>query len=118
MNGALDSWEAARDFALSLPGTELAKSYGKPAVKIAANGRPFLGTGRETGTSFVLHIDIATAEMLMATGPETFWQTQHYEGHGAVLVRFDSPDPERVRDTIRLAHEQAAAMKPVAGGKR
>ncbi|MFM7379291.1 MAG: hypothetical protein ACKO1O_14375 [Erythrobacter sp.] len=118
MSGALDSWEAARDFALTLPGTELAKNYGKPAVKIAANGRAFLGTGRETATSFVLHIDIATAEMLMATGPETFWQTPHYEGHGALLVRFDSPDPERIRDTIRLAHEQAAAMKLVVRRKR
>ena len=118
MSGALDSWEAARDFALTLPGTELSTSYGKPAVKVAANGRAFLGTGSETGTSFVLHIDIATAEMLMATGPETFWQTPHYEGYGAVLVRFDSPDPERVQGTIRLAHEQAAAMKPVVKRKR
>jgi len=115
---ALDSWDAARDFALTLPGTELSKSYGKPAVKIAANGRAFLGTGRETGTSFVLHIDIATAEMLMETGPKTFWQTPHYEGYGAVLVRFDSPDPERVRDTIRDAHAQAAAMPAVAKRKR
>ncbi|MFM7349933.1 MAG: hypothetical protein ACKO01_10665 [Erythrobacter sp.] len=118
MSGALDSWDAARNFALSLPGTELAKSYGKPAVKVAANGRAFLGTGRETATSFVLHIDIATAEMLMATEPETYWQTPHYEGHGAVLVRFDSPDPERVRDTIRLAHEQAATLPEVVKRKR
>jgi hypothetical protein len=118
MSGALDTWEAARDFALGLPGTELSSSYGKPAIKIAANGRAILGTGRESDTSFVLHIDIATAEMLMATGPETFWHTPHYEGYGAVLVRFDSPDPERVRDMIRLAHEQAAAMKPVVKRKR
>ncbi len=118
MTGALDSWEAARDFALTLPGTELSQSYGKPAVKIAANGRAILGTGRESDTSFVLHIDIATAEMLMATGPETFWQTPHYEGYPAVLVRYNSPDPERVRDMIRLAQEQAAAMKPVVKRKR
>jgi hypothetical protein len=118
MSGALDSWEAARDFALTLPGTQLAASYGKPAVTIAANGRAVLGTGRERDTAFVLHIDIATIEMLMATGPETFWQTPHYEGHPAVLVRYASPDPERVRDMIRMAHEQAAAMKPVARRRR
>lgn len=116
MSEALDSWEAARDFALTLPGTEAAKSYGKPAVKLAANGRAILGTGREPGTSFVLHIDIATVEMLMATDPGTYWQTPHYEGHPAVLVRYDSPDPERVRAMIRLAHEQVAALPPP--GKR
>ncbi|MFO6430242.1 hypothetical protein ACLBKT_09145 [Erythrobacter sp. W302b] len=118
MSGALDRWDAARDFALTLPGTELSTSYGKPAVKVATNGRAFLGTGRESETSFALHIDIATAEMLMATDPATFWQTPHYEGYGAVLVRFDSPDPERVRHAVRLAHQQAAAMKPVAKRKR
>lgn len=118
MSGALDSWEAARDFALSLQGTELSTSYGKPAVKVAANGRPFLGTGRESDTSFVLHIDFATAEILMATGPESYWQTPHYEGHPAVLVRYASPDPDRVRDMIMWAHEQAAAKKPVAKRKR
>jgi hypothetical protein len=118
MSGALDSWDAARDFALTLPGTELSASYGKPAVKIAANGRTFLGTGRETDISFVLHIDLASVDMLKETEPETYWQTAHYEGWPAVLVRFDSADPDRVRDMIRLAHQQAAAMKPVAKRKR
>lgn len=118
MSGALNTWEAARDFALTLPGTHLSKSYGKPAVTIAANGRAVLGTGREATTSFVLHIDMATAEMLMATDPETFWQTPHYEGHPAVLVRFDSPDPDRVRDMIREAHQQATAMTAVTRRKR
>ena len=118
MSEALNSWEAARDFALGLPGTEISSSYGKPAVKIAANGRAFLGTGRESDTSFALHIDLDTVEILKITEPDTYWQTPHYEGYPTVLVRYDSADPERVRDSIRRAHEQAAAMKPVAKRKR
>jgi hypothetical protein len=114
----LDSWEAARDFALSLDGTELSASYGQPAVKIAANGRTFLSTGRESDTSFVLHFDLGTVEMLKETEPATYWQTAHYEGYPAVLVRYASADPARVRDVIRRAYEQAAAMKPVAKRKR
>jgi hypothetical protein len=118
MSAGLTSWEAARDFALTLPGAQLAASYGKPAIKIAANGRAFLSTGREGDTAFVLHLDLGTVELLIATEPATYWQTAHYEGWPAVLVRYASPDPERVRDMIRLAHEQAAAMKPVAKRKR
>ena len=118
MSARLDSWEAARDFALDLDGTALSASYGKPAVKITANGRAFLSTGRESDTSFVLHIDLGTIEMLKETEPCTYWQTAHYEGYPAVLVRYASADPERVRDMVRLAHEQAAAMKPVAKRKR
>lgn len=114
----LDSWDKARDFALTLAGTESAASYGKPAVKLSANGRAILGTGRESDTSFVLHIDLGTVEMLRETDPSTYWQTGHYVGYPAVLVRYDSADPDRVRDMIRLAHEQAAALKPVAKRKR
>jgi hypothetical protein len=118
VSATLNSWEAARDFALTLAGTELSASYGKPAVKVAANGRAFLSTGRESDTSFVLHIDLGTVELLKETEPATYWQTAHYEGYPAVLVRYDSADSERVRDTVRLAHEQASAMKPVAKRKR
>ncbi|MFM7402696.1 MAG: MmcQ/YjbR family DNA-binding protein [Erythrobacter sp.] len=118
MSKALNSWAAARDFALSLPGTELSTSYGMPAVKVTANGRAFLGTGRESDTSFVVHIDPDTVEMLKETEPATYWQTQHYEGYAAILVRYDSADPDRVCDTIRLAYQQAATKKPVAKRKR
>lgn len=112
------SWDDAAAFALSLPGTELAKSYGKPAVKVSANGRAFLAIGHEPETSFVIEIDLDTIEILKATDRETFWQTAHYEGWPAVLVRFGSHDPERVRDVIARARDQAAAKKPTRPRKK
>ena len=118
MSMGLTHWDAARDFALTLAGAELGTSYGKPAVKVAASGRAFLSTGRESDTSFVLHIDLGTVDMLKETEPATYWQTPHYEGWPAVLVRYDSADPERVKAMIRRAHEQAAAMKPGAKRKK
>ena len=47
--------------------------------------------------------------MLKETDPATFWQTPHYEGWPAVLVRFDSPDPDRVRAMIERSHAWSAA---------
>jgi len=52
-------------------------------------------------------------ELLKETEPETYWQSPHYEGWPAILVRYDSADPERVRDVIRQAHAQAAAKTKV-----
>jgi hypothetical protein len=109
----LASWEAVRDFALSLAGTELPTSYGKPAVKVAASGRAFVFPGREADTSFAVALDLGSIDLLKEAEPETYWQSPHYEGWGTVLVRQDSPDPGRVRAVIRQAHEQAAQMKPV-----
>ena len=112
------SWDDAVACALALPGTELSTSYGKPAVRVAANGRAFLHVGREPDTSFVVEIDRDTVEILKETDPDSFWQTAHYQGWPAVLVRYDSADPERVHDVIARAHEQAAARKPARARRK
>ena len=101
------TWDEVVAFALGLPGAEMSTRYGKPAVK--ANGRAFVSPGREDG-SFCLHIDRDMVEMLKDTDPDTYWQTPHYEGWPALLVRYDSADPDRVRAMIERAHEQALAL--------
>ena len=63
------SWDEAVVHALTLPDTELATAYGKPAVKITSNGRGILGPGHEPQDSFVMLIDRDTVEMLLETDP-------------------------------------------------
>jgi len=111
MADPLDSWDKAAAFALTLPGTRL--GTGKMgAVSLESNGRAVVFEGREADTSFAVMIDIGTVEMLKETEPETYWQSRHYEGYPAILVRYDSPDPERVRHIIEQAHAQAGTLKP------
>ena len=112
------TWEEAVAYALTLPETELSTSYGRPAVKVQSNGRAFLYASREAGTSFAVEIDVGTVEMLKETEPETYWQSPHYEGWPAVLVRYDTRDPERVRDIIGRASDWNAARPPVRSRKR
>ena len=112
MADPLDSWAKARDFALTLPGTAT-KGGRIESVVVAANGQFFVFEGRETETSFAVQIDLETIDMLRETEPETYWQSKHYEGWPAVLVRYDSPDPERVRRVIEQGYEQATAKRPV-----
>jgi hypothetical protein len=107
------TWEEALAFALTLPGTELSTSYGKPAVKIAANGRAFLFPSHEADTSFAVALDLDSIELLKATEPESYWQAAHYEGWAAVLVRYDASDPDRVRDVIRRSRDWSAALARV-----
>lgn len=106
-------WDEAVAYALALPDTVLASHYGAPAVKVARNGRAFLSRGHEAHESFCIQIDRETIDMLMATDPATFYQTPHYAGWDAVLVRYATDDPERVRGLIAQAHDRAAAKKPV-----
>jgi len=111
-------WEEAIAHALTLPDTELATSYGAPTVKVASNGRGFLARGHEPQEAFCLLIDRDTIEMLKETDPDTFFQTPHYVGWDALLVRYSSNDPERVRTMIALARDQAAAKKPSRSRKK
>jgi hypothetical protein len=118
MSARLDSWEKVEAFALTLPSTGAGTVYRMPAVKVATNGRGFVWTGHEAETSFAVWLDPGTAEMLMETDPDTFWQSPHYAGSSAVLVRYSSDDPERVRYVIEQAYERAAALKPARSRKK
>lgn len=118
MSDPLDSYDKALAFALTLPGTEQLTKFNWAVAGIAANGRSFLFPGHEKDTSFVVAIDLDTVEMLKETEPETYWQSPHYQGYPSVLVRYDSPDPERVRRVIEQAREQAAAKKPARPRKK
>jgi hypothetical protein len=96
----MNDWDEAAAFALSLPETELSTSWRMPAVKVS--GKAFLFTGREPG-SFCILSPIEEKELLMETDPETFWETAHYRGWPAVLVRHGSSDRERIETVITRA---------------
>ena len=112
------TFDEAVAFALTLPGTELGKSYGKPAVKLTSNARAFLFPSHEADTSFGVAMDLGTIELLKETDPETFWQSPHYVGWEGVLIRYDSSDPERVMEIIGRSRDFVAAkprVKPRVG---
>ena len=105
-------------FALTLPDTEMSTSYGKPAVKVASNGRAFLFPSHEPDTSFGVAIDLDTIEILKATEPETYWQSAHYEGWPGVLIRYESKDEGRVRDVIGRSRDWSATLPKTRPRKR
>ena len=107
------TFDEAVAFALTLPDTERGTSYGKPAVKVASNGRAFLFPSHEADTSFGLAMDLDTIEMLKSTEPETYWQTPHYEGWEGILVRYRAGDKQRVTEVIQRSRDFAAS-KPTA----
>lgn len=116
-DASIANWDEAVAFALSMPGTELSTSYGKPAVKV--NGRAFLFISHEAESSFGIGIDMDMIEILKETDPDTFWQSPHYQGWPAVLIRYGSSDPERVRAMIERARDwNAARPKPRSRKKK
>ncbi|MCW3796643.1 hypothetical protein OMW55_02310 [Sphingomonas sp. BN140010] len=103
---ALGDWDEVAAFAASLPGTVAGTYYGGPAIKSASSGRPVVTPSREPD-SFCLHLDLDHKAMLLDVLPDRVWQTPHYAGWPAVLVRY-GPD-DGIGEWIGRALELAAA---------
>lgn len=90
----MKNWHAVEAFALTLPGVVRDTSYGKPALKL--RGKAIATTTAPAHDSFVLMTPLAEKEVLIETDPDTFWETDHYRGWPAVLVRYGTPAGERI----------------------
>lgn len=96
----MNDWDEVVAFALTLPDTAMDSFYGTPCPKV--NGKAFVSPGREPDSFHVPSTHDEKA-ILLETDPGTFWQTPHYYNWAGLLVRYGSPDPDRVRNVIRRA---------------
>ena len=94
------TWDEVVAMALALPGTTRGTSYGRKAILV--RGRMFVAIGREED-HFVLRATLDEIDMLIATDPDCFYQTPHYVGWPAVLVRLAAADPDRIVVLIERA---------------
>lgn len=105
----MNDWEQVVALArATLPSVELGTTYGKPALK--HRGKMLAATTAPDPDSFVLHVAIPDKEMLLATEPDSFWETDHYRGWPAVLVRYGA-DPTRVALMLRRAWWDRASVR-------
>lgn len=99
-------WNDVVALALRLPGVVESTSYGRPAVKV--RDKLLAAAGRDAD-HFVLHATVDEIEVLIETEPAAFYQTDHYRGWPAVLVRYAEADPERITALIVREWERRAS---------
>jgi hypothetical protein len=99
-----------------LAGIEQGMSYGTPSLK--HKGR-FLARLKDE-TTLVIRCPLDEKEMLMAAEPAIYFETDHYVGYPALLVRLDAIDDARLKARLERAWlMQAEKQKPrTASGKR
>lgn len=105
MSQSLDDWPALFAYATKLPGAVEGRYYGGPAIMAKASDRPVVTQSREAD-SFVLHINADYKAMLMELNSARFWETAHYAGYPAVLVRYG--DAEEIAEWIAKSLALAA----------
>lgn len=101
------SWDQAVAFALSLPGTEMAKFYNDVVPKV--RGKAFISRSREEGSFAIACGNLDKVEMLKELDGSVFWQSAHYEGWPWILVREATADPDMAHPLIESAWEMYAS---------
>jgi hypothetical protein len=107
-----DHFARVRKLGLALPGVELGTSYGTPALKVR---KRLLVRMKEDGETLVLLTgDLDEKELLMTTHPGIFFETDHYKGWPAVLVRLKEISDELLGALLEESWRREAPKKLVA----
>lgn len=99
----------ARAAAAGLPEVEEGTWYGTPALKVNAKS---LMRVKDPET-LVFRCSVEEKEMLIAAAPGVYYETDHYKGWPAVLVRLSADDAE-LRCCLRRAWLLVAPKRLVA----
>ncbi len=100
------TWDDVLAIALALPGAGRGTSYGRDAMLV--RGKMFVVTGNGDD-HFVLRATLDEIETLIETDPGCFYQTPHYVGWPAVLVRYATADPGRIAVLVERAWARRAS---------
>jgi hypothetical protein len=90
-----------------MPGVEEAPSYGMPSLKVMGK---FMARVREPDVLVVM-CALEEKEFLMQTNPAVYFETDHYKGWPAVLVRLSKIDDDELTHRLQVAWRRQAPKR-------
>ncbi|MBV8685411.1 MAG: MmcQ/YjbR family DNA-binding protein [Alphaproteobacteria bacterium] len=104
----------ARRLAAHLPGVAVSPHYGRPWLKVG--GKTLAGPCREPG-ALAVHCPLELKQALIEARPDLYYDTDHFRGWPAVLVRMAAIDDATLQDRLEAAWEARAprAVRRAAG---
>ena len=100
------TFEAVRQIGTALPGVEESTAYGMPALKIRGKLLATLPANRQAEPdSLVVCVSSEQRDELIATDPDVYYLTEHYEGYDNVLVRLSKITAEALQGLLMMAHK-------------
>jgi hypothetical protein len=94
-------WETVRRLALSLPEAEDA-SGSRPAFRV--RGKLFVWKSRDRdGGALAVMVDRDEKQLILQSNPDVYFETPHYHGYSAVLIRLERIDENELAERIEDA---------------
>ena len=91
-------WEDVQRLARELPDTEESTVYRNPAFKV--RGKSFAWMSPHEKGALVTRVDADELPFLLASQPDLYFTTPHYEGHPMVLIRLGIAGEEDLRQRM------------------
>lgn len=95
---------------MQLPGVSRGTFMNRPSLHHL--GKSIVGS--KDGKSLVVHCPVETKEMLLETEPEVYFQTDHYKGYPALLIRTEKVDKDQLKTRIEAAWRMNATKQQIA----
>lgn len=92
-------------YALSQPDAEDSTLHGGRCIRVRGH---WIVNANQDPDALALALDHGAVAFLMETEPGTYFQTPHFVGWPAVLVRFAEADDDRLREQIDRAWARRA----------
>jgi hypothetical protein len=93
-----------------LPGIEESTAYGTPALK--ARGKLLMRV--KDADTLVFRCPLEMKEVLIEAAPEIYFETDHYKGWPAILVRLSNADDAELEQCLQRAWQLQAPKRLVA----
>jgi len=96
--------DAIKRMGLALPEVEEGTAYGSPALKLRGQLLGCIPTHRDAEpNSFVVRVDFAQRDELIAAEPDVYYLKPHYEDYACVLVRVKKIHRDAMRDLLSMS---------------
>lgn len=105
------SYERYLKVALALPGAEVSRSYGTPAVKI--RGKILSRWRTEAEGALAIRCDFLDRQILLQTQQNVFFLTDHYLNYPMILMRIEKASRDVLIDVVERAWRLVAPDKLV-----
>jgi len=99
-------WKDVQRLAREFPDTEESTVYRMPAFKV--RGKSFAWMSPHEEGALVTRADPDELPLLLASRPELYFTTPHYEGHPMVLIRLEAAGDEELRERMQDSFDLAS----------
>ena len=98
------TFDTVRKIGLTLPGAEVATTYGSPAIKINGTLMACIAVNKAAEpNSLMVRIDFDQRDAMIEEAPETYYLKDHYAPYPSVLVRLSQVSEAELRDILNAS---------------